>query len=57
MASFSKEVSLFVQACINDTAVPVDINDGLQPVLIAKAAKKSLDEGRPVKLAEILAEF
>ncbi|MBE5950900.1 MAG: inositol 2-dehydrogenase [Lachnospiraceae bacterium] len=57
MASFSKEVSLFVQACLNDTAVPVDINDGLQPVLIAKAAKKSLDEGRPVKLAEILAEF
>ncbi len=57
MASFSKEVSLFVQACINDTPVPVDINDGLQPVLIAKAAKKSLDEGRPVKLDEILAEF
>lgn len=57
MASFSKEVSLFVQACLNDTAVPVDINDGLQPVLIAKAAKKSLDEGRPVKLAEITAEF
>ena len=57
MASFSKEVSLFVQACLNDTAVPVDINDGLQPVLIAKAAKKSLDEGRPVKLAEIAAEF
>ena len=53
MASFSKEVSLFVQACINDTEVPVDINDGLQPVLIAKAAKKSLDEGRPVKLSEI----
>ena len=57
MASFSKEVSLFVQACLNDTAVPVDINDGLQPVLIAKAAKRSLDEGRPVKLAEIAAEF
>ncbi|MGN0505610.1 MAG: inositol 2-dehydrogenase [Lachnospiraceae bacterium] len=53
MASFSKEVSLFVQACLNDGKVPVDINDGLQPVLIAKAAKKSLDEGRPVKLSEI----
>ena len=53
MASFSKEVSLFVQACLNDGTVPVDINDGLQPVLIAKAAKKSLDEGRPVKLSEI----
>lgn len=54
MASFSKEVSLFVKACLCDTDVPVDINDGLQPVLIAKAAKKSLDEGRPVKLSEII---
>lgn len=53
MASFSKEVSLFVQAVIHDTDVPVNINDGLQPVLIAKAAKKSLDENRPVKLSEI----
>jgi myo-inositol 2-dehydrogenase/D-chiro-inositol 1-dehydrogenase len=54
MASFSKEVSLFVQAVINDTEVPVNINDGLQPVLIAKAAKKSLEENRPVKLSEIV---
>ncbi|MDF2538418.1 MAG: iolG [Herbinix sp.] len=53
MASFSKEVSLFVQAIIKNTEVPVNINDGLQPVLIAKAAKKSLDEGRPVLLSEI----
>jgi myo-inositol 2-dehydrogenase/D-chiro-inositol 1-dehydrogenase len=54
MASFSKEVSLFVQAILNDTEVPVNINDGLQPVLIAKAAKKSLDENRPVLLSEIV---
>ncbi len=53
MASFSKEVSLFVRAIIDDTEVPVTINDGLQPVLIAKAAKKSLDENRPVLLSEI----
>ncbi len=54
MASFSKEVSLFVQAVINNTEVPVNINDGLQPVLIAKAAKKSLEENRPVLLKEIV---
>ncbi len=54
MASFSKEVSLFVQAIINNTEVPVNINDGLQPVLIAKAAKKSLEENRPVLLKEIV---
>ncbi len=53
MASFSKEVSLFCDACEGKGEVPVDINDGLQPVLIAKAAKKSLDEHRPVKLSEI----
>ncbi len=53
MASFSKEVSLFVQAILKDTEVPVNINDGLQPVLIAKAAKKSVEENRPVLLSEI----
>ncbi len=53
MASFIKEVSCFVDAVENDKPVPVDINAGLQPILIAKAAKKSLDENRPVKLSEI----
>ncbi len=54
MASFSKEIRLFAQSVINDTPVAVNINDGLQPVLIAKAAKKSLEENRPVKLSEII---
>ncbi|MGB8455133.1 MAG: inositol 2-dehydrogenase [Anaerocolumna sp.] len=54
MASFSKEVSLFIQAIMNNTEVPVNINDGLQPVLIATAAKKSLEENRPVLLKEIV---
>ncbi len=53
MASFSKEVSLFADAILNDTDVPVNINDGLQPVLIGKAAKKSLEENRPVRISEI----
>jgi myo-inositol 2-dehydrogenase/D-chiro-inositol 1-dehydrogenase len=53
MASFSKEITLFTQAIIKNTDVPVNINDGLQPVLIAKAAKKSLEENRPVLLSEI----
>lgn len=53
MASFIKEVSCFVDAVENDKPVPVDINAGLQPILIAKAAKKSLDGNRPVKLSEI----
>ncbi len=53
MGSFIKEVSQFVDAVENDTSVPVDIEAGLQPILIAIAAKKSMDENRPVKLSEI----
>ena len=52
MQSFAEEVRQFVEAIINDTEVPVNANDGLQPVLIGLAAKKSLEEGRPVKLSE-----
>ena len=53
MASFTKEVRMFVQAIEQDSAVPIDINDGLQPVLIAAAALRSLKEHRPVLLSEI----
>ena len=53
MASFTKEVRMFVQAIEQDCSVPVDINDGLQPVLIAAAALRSLKEHRPVLLSEI----
>ena len=53
MASFTKEVRMFVQAIEQDCPVPVDINDGLQPVLIAAAALRSLKEHRPVLLSEI----
>ncbi|WP_101910284.1 inositol 2-dehydrogenase [Marasmitruncus massiliensis] len=53
MDSFSKEVGMFVDAILNHTEVPVNVNDGLQPVLIALAAKRSMLENRPVKLSEI----
>lgn len=53
MESFSREVSQFVDAVINDKEVPVTVNDGLQAVLIGVAAGKSLRENRPVKLTEI----
>lgn len=52
MQSFAEEIRQFVDAIVNDTEVPVNANDGLQPVLIGLAAKKSLEEGRPVKLSE-----
>ncbi len=53
MQSFTQEVSDFVNAVENDTDVPVDIHDGLQAVVIAVAAQKSLKEGRTVSLSEI----
>ncbi|TYB29856.1 inositol 2-dehydrogenase [Aggregatibacter actinomycetemcomitans] len=53
MQSFADEMACFVDSVVNDKPTLVNGNDGLQPVLIGLAAKRSLDEGRPVKLAEI----
>lgn len=53
MQSFADEITAFVEAIVQDLPTKVNGNDGLQPVLIALAAKKSLDEGRPVKLSEV----
>lgn len=52
-AAFINEVTQFCKACMGQQEVPVDGYDGLQPVLMAKAAKLSLKEGRPVKIAEV----
>ena len=57
MAAYANEVDQFVEAIVNDTETPVNANDGLQPVLIGLAAKKSVAEHRPVKIAEIAAEY
>lgn len=53
MASFTKEISQFIEAIETDGPVPVSINDGLQAVLIGIAAAKSVKEKRPVALREI----
>ena len=53
MQSFAIEVKGFVDAIENDTGTKVGALDGLMPVLMGIAAKKSLDEHRPVKLSEI----
>jgi len=54
MQSFSDEMACFVDSIVNDKPTLVNGNDGLQPVFIALAAKKSLDERRPVQLSEIV---
>lgn len=50
--SFVTEMEEFFDAIINDKKTPVSGVDGLKPVLIGLAAKKSLEEDRPVKLEE-----
>ena len=57
MMAYANEVNEFVEAIVNDTETPVNANDGLQPVLIGLAAKKSVEEHRPVKVAEIRAAY
>lgn len=51
--AYAKEVVQFCEAIENDTATPMEIEAGLTPVLMGLAAKKSLDEHRPVKISEI----
>ncbi|MFZ5967551.1 MAG: inositol 2-dehydrogenase [Bacillota bacterium] len=50
MESFVDEMKEFIDAVVNDKEVPVTGIDGLKPVLIGLAAKKSVQEGRPVRL-------
>lgn len=53
MDSFAEEMKQFADALINGTATPVTGIDGLIPIRMGLAAKKSVMEGRPVKLSEI----
>ena len=53
MGSFSEEMRQFTEAVINDTEVPVGIHAGLQSVKIGLAARKSVEEHRPVKISDI----
>ena len=47
------EMLQFVDAVLNDKATPTTGEDGLNSILVALAAKKSVAEGRPVKISEI----
>jgi len=53
MQSFATEIKCFIDAIENDTETMVTVEDGLKPVLMGLAAKKSVQEHRPVKLSEI----
>jgi myo-inositol 2-dehydrogenase/D-chiro-inositol 1-dehydrogenase len=52
--SYQFEMEAFINALVNDEMIPVPGEEGLISVAIGLAAKKSVAENRPVKLAEIL---
>ena len=54
MQSFRDEMVQFVDAVQNDKPTPTTGTDGLNSILVALAAKKSVQEGRPVKISEIM---
>ena len=53
MDSFREEMNQFINAIENDTDTPLGVVDGLKPVLMRLAAKKSVEEHRPVAISEI----
>ena len=54
MESFAQELRDFVETLRTGAEPPVTGNDGLQSLLIARAATKSAHENRPVKISEVL---
>ncbi len=51
--SYIAEVRAFVHAVLHDEPVQVTGSDGRVPVVMGLAAKKSVEENRPVKLSEV----
>lgn len=57
MQAYVNEVTDFIEAITENKAVSVNVNDGLEPVIIGLAAKLSLKEGRPVRINEIKKQY
>ncbi len=53
-ASYNQEIREFIDALVSGGAMPVDGEDGLISIAMGLAAKKSVEEKRPVKMTEIL---
>ena len=52
--SYVEEMKVFVECIEDDTDPPVSGKDGLTAIAIGLAAKKSIEEFRPVKINEII---
>lgn len=57
MEAYAAEITSFIEAVKADRETEVTVVEGLKPVLIGLAAKRSMVEGRPVKIAEIEKEY
>ena len=53
--SYNQEIRAFVDALVSGGTMPVGGEDGLVSIAIGLAAKRSLEENRPVQVSEILA--
>ena len=53
MPAYIAEWASFVDAVLNETAMPVTLDDGVAALAMAEAATRSAAEHRPVRLAEI----
>ena len=53
-ASYVEEMKAFVDCLLHDAPSPCGGRDGLKAVIVAKAAQRSLEEKRPVRLEEIV---
>lgn len=51
--SYQREIEAFVRCIVEDKPAPVNGEDGRIAVVIGLAAKRSLAEGRPVKVKEV----
>lgn len=56
-ASYFHEIKAFVNALQTDSPMPVSGADGLEAVIIATAAKWSVEQGRPVQIDEVRAQL
>ena len=53
MSAYKAEWAAFVDAVQTGTAIPVTLEDGVQALVMAEAAKQSFDSGKPVKLSDV----
>ncbi|MCB8837131.1 inositol 2-dehydrogenase [Aurantimonas sp. VKM B-3413] len=56
MRAYQIEWSAFVDAVVDGKPVPASAEDGVNALALAEAANLSLREGRPVELAQVMAE-